>query len=47
MLVISAVHDGVHYPVFRYLYYSKREAIARYKEQYGLKGKHRVELHIS
>ena len=47
MLIISAVHDGIHYPVFRYLFYSKREAIARYKERYGLKGKHGVTLYIS
>lgn len=47
MLVISAVHDGRRYPEFKYLYYSKREAIARYKERYGLKGKHGVIISIS
>lgn len=47
MLVISAVHAGKMYPQFIYMFYSKREAIARYKERYGLKGKHGVEVYIS
>ena len=47
MISISAVHDGIHYPVRSYVFFTKREAIARYKERYGLKGKHGVALHIS
>lgn len=44
---ISADHAGRYYPPARYMYYSKREAIRRYKEKHGLTGKHGVIIHIS
>ena len=44
MLIISATHNNINYPTNRYLYYTKREAIAMYKKKYSLTGKHNVLL---
>lgn len=43
--LISANYQGQYYPEQRYLYYSKREAIKRYREKFGLVGK-RVVLDV-
>lgn len=45
MLRLYAVCDGRTYPTEQYLYYSRREAMARYREKYGLKGRHGVVFH--
>ena len=39
---ISAIHNGKNYPMHTFYYYPKKVAIARYKEKFGLKGKHNV-----
>lgn len=38
-LTIYAQQGDVVYPPCKYLYYTKREAIKRYREQHGLVGK--------
>lgn len=36
---IYASCSGVHYPPEKYLYYTKREAISKYRAKHGLVGK--------
>lgn len=43
---ITASHNGIDYPIHTFYYYPKREAIARYKEMFGLKGKHNVIINL-
>lgn len=43
---ITAIHDGKVYPRHTFYYYTKREAIALYKEKFGLKGKHNVIINL-
>lgn len=41
---LRAQHEGKLYPIRRYFDYSRREAIAKYRAEFGLKGKHNVIL---
>lgn len=38
-LIVRAEYDGVRYPSQRYLYYSKRDAISKYRKLHGLEYK--------
>lgn len=43
---ITASHNGIDYPLHTFYFYSKKEAIARYKLLFGLKGKHNVIINL-
>ena len=43
---IRAQHQGKLYPIRRYIAYTHREAVAKYRAEFGLKGKHNVKLTI-
>ena len=37
---ISGWHGDIYLPTRKFLYYSKREAIRKFREHYNVKGKH-------
>lgn len=39
MFQLQATRKGKHYPAIRFMFYSKVEAMRRYRAAYGLKGK--------
>lgn len=41
---LRAQHEGKLYPIRRYFDYTRREAIAKYRAEFGLKGKRNVIL---
>ena len=43
---LRAQHEGKLYPIRRYFDYTRREAVAKYRAEFGLKGKHNVKLTI-
>lgn len=40
-----ALHNGKIYPSYLFYGYSKKEAIARYRNKYGLRYKHNVKFY--
>ena len=40
--IISGWHGDTYLPQRRFLYYTKREAVKRFREHYNVKGKHLI-----